>query len=85
MSEPTPVINEENNQAGPSQVPISPDPKRSRQKGEQKERRIAATQVGEDVYHQNDVIWDEEKIEWVLEQRGGAFQQQQKSTSISNS
>ena len=101
-----PVIDEENNQAGPSRLsspstprpssqknlagegrepdpkklkptveksihPVeveNPEPKRSRhEEGDQMERRISATQVGENLYYHNDAIWDEEKIEWNLE------------------
>ena len=46
----------------------NPEPKRSKhEEGDQMERRISATQVGENLYYHNDAIWDEEKIEWNLE------------------
>ena len=103
-----PLIDEENNQAGPSSVrqpasprttaqkqatteesseqgskklkptvekPVhglemeSPEPKRAKPDDVQHvERRIAATQVGGDVFYHNDNIWDEDLITWNVEE-----------------
>ena len=107
IAEGQPLIDEENNQAGPSsgrapssprttarkQVSmeesseqdskklkptmekpvhglemVSPDPKRAKPDDvPHVERRVAATQVGGDVFYHNDSIWDEDLISWNVE------------------
>ena len=47
---------------------VSPDPKRAKLDDVQHvERRIAATQVGGDVFYHNDSIWDDDLISWNVE------------------
>ena len=47
---------------------MSPDPKRAKPDDAQHvERRVAATQVGGDVFYHNDSIWDDDFISWNVE------------------
>ena len=48
---------------------MSPEPKRAKPDDVQHvERRVAATQVGGDVFYHNDNIWDDDFITWSVEQ-----------------